>query len=181
MPLNLPGGKIIAGAGGYVNIVSATANAWSRLNVARWEMARDIRTFHKGHSGTYGAIASRITGLDWIVSGRVWWDVGNPPESLLLTGWGCGLQLGMGTAVAQSLYGVSPQQFYAAPSGILKRFTVTDSSEGNDDDVVFADFAVQGNSLIFQLPQQINEFNAYAAQLQALGEWTAPSWFHVMQ
>jgi hypothetical protein len=178
MPYNMPGGKILAGQGSQLNILHPVTELITRLDVAWIEHEQDFRLFHKGHSGTLGAIASRITALDWTIDGVAWWDLGNPPESLLMSGWGCSLQFGLGSPAGQASYGQTPPKFWVFPSGVLRRFKIRASSEGNEDDVVTASFQIAGNSRAFLLPEMAAEYSVYIAQLTALGQ--IPWWLSTM-
>ena len=180
--MNAPGGKIISGMGGYTNIISPFTGVMTRLDVGRWKITREISQFHRAHSGTLGAKVTRTLCYDWSAQFRVWWDIDNPPESLLLTGWGCGIQFGIGSLAGQQLYNPqAQQQFYLAPNAVVRRFEVEDSSEGEDDEIVTADVMVRGGSLLFQLPQQLQAYEIYLAELTTLGQFSGLASFTTMQ
>ena len=182
MPTNMPGGQLIAGIGGYLNIISPFNGNMTRLDAASWQIRRRRKMFRRGHSGSVGgAILSRITALDWTASLKIWWDIGNPPEDLLMSDWGCGIQFGMGSFAAWQAYGIAQQGFYLAPSALLSSFDVDDSSEGNDDDIVTATAEVVGNALLFYLPDQLAQYNAWLQQVTALGQFNGLANFTVMQ
>lgn len=189
MPTNMPGGKLLSGNGGYLNVLSPYTPTWQRLDVAYWEIDKDIRLFRKGHSGTYGIPAVRKTGEAPYVDLQVWWDLANPPEQLLrqaIAGlgmdWGCGLQLGLGSAVQQAAMGVTPQRFYLLPSGILGAFKVLDSSEAENDDIVVADCRVYANaSPLFLIPEDNNDYVAWAAAMSAKGQFSPWAGLSTMQ
>jgi hypothetical protein len=186
MPTNMPGGKIISGMGGYVNAVSPFNGAYSRLDVARWRIQLANSVFSRGHSGTFKGVASRVIAQKWTAQLRVWWDIGNPPYSLLQTSvtgqdWGCGMQLGMGSLAGQQAYGATQQSFWLAPSAVMKDMNVDDSSEGGEEDVVTAEVTMIGNGLIFHLPAALAEYNVYAQQLTALGQFNGLGSLTIMQ
>ena len=187
MANNLPGGRILSGMGGYLNVMNAQQPTWNRLDVATWGIDKDIRMFHKGHSGTLGAIATRKVAEDATVTLKIWWDLGNPPDSLLITTigtgqeWGCGLQLGIGSAAAQAALGQTPQKFYLLPSGMLRRLHVEDSSEGNDDGIVTADATVLANSLLFLMPDQAVAYADYVSALSSQGQFSPYAQLTTMQ
>lgn len=152
MPTNLPGGRILAGIGGYTNVISPFNGTMTRLDLLTWDITRDIRLWRRGHSGTLGAIVSRQVGYDWFATGTGWWDIANPPETTMGSGWGCGVQFGIGSAAGQASYGATQQQFYLAPAAMLSLLHVHDSSEGEEaDGVVTFDYKIMSNALLFLL------------------------------
>lgn len=184
MPLinNMPGGRIFSAMGGYLNVVSPFTQLMQRLDVASWEIDQDPRLFHKGYSGSvHGAILSRVVALDWQVRLKIWWDLGNPPKNLLISGWGCGLQLGMGSKAGQASLGITPQRFWLAPSGLCGGLHTRDSSEGENDDVVTADAVVKGNAPIFLMPDDLADFLDWQTQVVAKGEYVPVPNITVMQ
>jgi hypothetical protein len=181
MPTNMPGGKLISGMGGYTNIISPYNGNMTRLDLASWRISRKMKLFRKGHSGTLNAIATRIVAQDWSAQIKIWWDIGNEPEALLGSGWGCGIQFGMGSYAGQASYGATQQSFYLAPSAMLSSLDVDDSSEGNDDGIVMAQAVVVGNGLLFELPSQLSAYQQYVQILQNLGQFNGLNTFTVMQ
>lgn len=186
MPTNMPGGKILPGAGGYVNVVNPFNGNMTRLDVARHRVSPRNRLFSKGHSGTFTGMATRVVSRPWTAILRVWWDAGNPPYDLLqssTTGhdWGCGMQLGLSSLAAHQTYGITQQRFWLAPNAILEGMDVDDSSEGDEDGVVTAEITVKGNGLIFLLPDALSDYQTYAAALTARGEFNGLANLTIMQ
>jgi hypothetical protein len=186
MPTNLPGGKIISGMGGYINVVSPFNGNMTRLDVAGYHIGLNEVLFSRGHSGTLGGMATRRVAQRWTATLKVWWDVGNPPYSLLQTtvtglDLGCGMQLGMGSLAAATAYGLAQQPFWLAPSAIMESIDLDDSSEGGEDDVVTAQVVMRGNGLIFQLPAALAEYQVYAQQLNAFGQFNGLANLTIMQ
>ena len=183
MPTNMPGGKIISGMGGYLNAISPYDGNMTRLDVASYSIYRKIKMFAKGHSGSIGgAILRRQVAFDWTAQLKVWWDIGNPPTEVLNNqGWGCGIQFGLGSRAGQAQYGVTPQQFYLAPSAIMGDVEIIDSSEGNDDDVVTANVEIGGNASIFLMPNQTADYQVWEILAQNLGQFNGLPSFSVMQ
>jgi hypothetical protein len=180
----MPGGRILSAMGGYVNVISATNGQFARLDILVNDIERDIRVWRSGHSGTLTAIASRAVAYDWTMQAKLWWDIANPPEDLLGSFYGFGLQIGYGSLAAQQLYGLplGQQQFYLAPSCILKRQKMHVNSTGAEDDgVVTADITIVGNSLLFLIPDTLAQYNTYVQQLQALGQFQGLPAFTTMQ
>lgn len=181
MPTNMPGGKLISGMGGYTNIISPYNGTMTHLDVARWEILLRQKLFRKGHSGTLGAIATRVVAQDWRAVLDIWWDIGNDPLSTMGSSWGCGVQFGMSSLSSYQMYGYSAQGFWLAPSAILESLVVTDSSEGNDDGIVTARAEIVANGLLFDMPAALTAYNTYVTQLQALGQFTGLATFTTMQ
>jgi hypothetical protein len=181
MPTDLPGGKILAGTGGYINVVNPYNGTMTRLDVAWWENEITPSVFRRGHSGTMGAKCARWIINDYSVKGRVWWDAGNPPENLLMSNWGCGLQLGISSYAEQNALGITQQKFYLIPDAILSYYKMRDSSEGHEDDIVTADFTVVCNSQQFLMPDMAGQYAEYSAAMGAIGQYSALGTFTTMQ
>jgi len=167
MPTNLPGGKLFAGFGGYINVYPAWVTVPTRLDVAEWKLKKTYLSKKCAHSGTQGAIARRHTGVDWKLNLKVWWDATNPPELLLQSGWTCGVELAIGSPEAWLGYGFTGQGYYASPSGILTEFETTNNSEG--EDIVTQNLIIEGNSHIYLLPNEQASYDTYIAYLRYKG------------
>lgn len=185
MPINLPGSQVLPGADSYVNVINPISGNITRLNVATWSTEEEFRTGpNKADSGSNGFPIRRITGVDSRILLKVWWDASNSPRSLLLQGWGCGLQLGISSLARYQSYGYSAQQFFILLSGMLKSFRTLANSEGNDGEegIIIAEAVVQPNATrLFLLPDEQSDYTLEVARLTLAGQINAPAQFTVMQ
>ena len=138
MPNNLPGGRILASMGAYLNVISPLNGRLTRLDVEQGDIYDAPRTWRRGSSGSLGCINTRRVAVDWSASFTAWWDILNPPWEILQTSswgymdWGCGLQIGIGSLAGQEAYGATVQQFYAAPSCFLRKLQLHQNETGDE-------------------------------------------------
>ena len=189
----IAGGNKIAGKGGYLEcwnwtgITGATGSQpkpinLTRLDVVRWEM------FDKGTcppmwgSGSFGATRRRKVITDWHVQARVWWAYDNAPELAFTQGDGMALRLKIGADAAWIGDGIEPGiltgtgltfiSYYIAPLGVWTNQHPICPSEGDEDGIVYEDFSIEGDSLMWYIADQTAEdlFYAYVALLATQGE-----------
>lgn len=164
--INIPGGSLISGMGGWVqkNTVGLSPEIASagRLDVSRWIGKRIYRTVEATHSGCYGRIARRRTALDFMAFFEVVFDATNPPEWMLEANASVSVQLRFGDAIAYVGTGIE-QKRYVAPSVLLADVQTTDDSTGTD--VVRQVCQIQSNSGVFLLPEEQSDYTQYLAYL----------------
>jgi hypothetical protein len=203
-----PGGNILTGAGGYLQLWNwqsggsitspPTPINYRYLDVAFWRLKRDKKPKRLSYSGCFGSTRRRYIINDWAIECRVWWDYLRPPEVQLQDGDTLAIKLvisaesnwqgsaftrrngfesvppdvtnpptifanGAGILPAGSTFIPS----YCAPQGLLTTQLVSDSSEGNEDGVVFQDVILESDSLLWYVgsTQDASNYGSYVTQL----------------
>ncbi len=187
------GPNIVAGKGGYIQFwnwtgITGTTGAeprstnLARLDVVRWEAFGSLSAPPMWGSGSFGAMRRRVVISDWKVHARVWWDFTNPPELVATQGDGMALRLKIGADETWNgtddepglLYEQDSKfiPYYFAPLCVWSNRHQTCPSEGDDDGIVFQDFQIEGDSLLWYVDSQETETlaKAYVAALAAQGE-----------
>lgn len=165
---NLPGGRLIAAIGSNILVQPLGGGTVINLNVAGYQVTRKPRIKETPHSGAaFGEIFRRKTGEDWQADFKVWWDINNPPDILLQSGWGVSMRFNLGSAAAFAGYGEA-QQYYISPCAMLTNFSVSTYNQGDEE--VFANMSMAGNSMIFLMPAELTTYSQYLTTYAALGQ-----------
>jgi hypothetical protein len=189
----IPGGFLIAGIGGFVNVQGVVGPNGSyvpgavpvRLHVGRWAVNRIYRNEEVTHSGSYGAILRRRVGLDYQFRAEIPFDLRTPPDMLLESGNSVALTFWMGASESYptdraeynvaSAISVMKRRCYWTPSALLDVATPVCDSTGTR--IIRYDVQGSGNSLMFMLPDEIDQARAYLAYegLDTIGGITLPT------
>lgn len=183
---NLAGGSLYAGMGGFLKIfpnnqpqvvsnydaigfdpLTLFGNQAYILDIAEWQLTKVFNSKKCTHSGSFGAINRRRTGIDWMATIKVFWDARNPPENLIQTGYGFAVNLFIGDYRAW-IANNETQRVWTAPSAYAKQLIATNNSEG--DEIYTEEWLIEGNSHISLLPDEQAFYDQYIAFLQSRNE-----------
>jgi hypothetical protein len=209
--MNMPGGRLVAGIGGYIQTWAWQAGDtyvpkpinYNFVDVAWWVLERNTLSATNWYSGSIGAMRRREVADDWRIRCRVWWDANFPPEGAFLGGDSLCTKLTIGAEDAwtgqvlshrrrtlenwpvgspESLvnqftgvangdglleFGDSFIPYYIAPLCVVTADGMTDDSRG--DDIVFSDWIIEGDSLLWNIFSQ-NAVQNYYSYLAALND-----------
>jgi len=208
----MPGGNLISGMGGYLQLwnwtnstistgVTPAPQLYNYLDVAYWQLRRQWISPMLTYSGCLGATRRRFVASDWTLHARVWWDYNFPPEIVFQNGDTLAVKLVIGAESTWSGfpvprtttfqadtpypfcnqqvvgfpangYGILPEgatflPSYCSPMGIFSAQDVYDSSEGNEDGIVYQDVQIEGDSWMYYLHNN-NDAAAYTQYVQTL-------------
>lgn len=167
---NLPGGKILHGFGGSLQISQVnTPSVFTTLNVASWNLHPVHYLGECSHSGTVGSNTRRMVMEDWSADVKLWWEADAPPELYLNTGWGVGCRFNISSPAQWAAYD-SVAHYWYAPSAILETQDILNSSESKGKEgIVTVNAKLQANSLIFLLPTEQTQCDIYLMDLRGKG------------
>ena len=178
----IPGGKVFGGTGGRIyvgdlgdmslltdtdTVPDPDGDLPTFFDVAQWQLQSLYHNAECPHSGCYGAIARRVVAYDFRFSASIPFDYDNPPEQLLNYPQSVGLRFNLADVTqeptAQAL-NIDPgdQKFYFAPSALIDdAVPVLDAAR----DVIRIQVRGSGNSIIFLLPDESDDWNDYKQYL----------------
>lgn len=93
----LPGGNLLSGSGGYLQLwnwqaIGSSSDPAARpinyrwMDVAWWRLVRTRKTKKLAYTGCVGSTRRRLISRDWELHCRVWWDYARAPELQLEDG-----------------------------------------------------------------------------------------------
>lgn len=171
------------------------------MDVAHWRFIQHRVAKALTYSGCFGATRRRLICTDWEIHARVWWDFARPPEIQLTTGDTLAVKLTIGAEstwqgsaytrrnnfegqpsptnpaiISANGLGILPQggtflPCYCTPQGTLTLLASSDSSEGDEDGIVWQDIKIKGDSLLWYLSSQQDQgdYAIYLAKLANQG------------
>ena len=178
-----PGGLIPSGMGGRVYAGNLDVNLNQAMtgidlppgvlatDVGRWSLQARAILAECPHSGCYGAIARRVVAYDWRATLSIPYDYLQPPDINFNAPQSVAVRFNIGDVDQDPLLASQnfalDQQFYVAPSAFLE--AVQPVLDGAGRDVVRIDLSLAGNSLIFRLPAQLDQYTDYKNYLVSRG------------
>lgn len=172
------GGALVSSFGGSLgfqafqgilpNVGAAPSiNFQTKLDVARWELAKEWVSDDTTHSGSFGAAGIDVTCITWRLAAELLWDAYAPPNFLVAEGAPASLSSYFDAGYQFWAYVGSPvnfpvsvgQTYFFSPSAKARMCTTVSDSAGKKK--VRARIDVIGNAPIFALGGSINDLGPY--------------------
>lgn len=137
--MNLPGGRLIAGIGSYIQIWNWSTNGVSQpikinynyINVVTAELTAIRNAPSLWHSGCFGAMRHRAVCADWNIHGYIWYDYSSPPDLVFTQGNSLAFKLLLGADVSWT----------GNPGDLIRQANFVGNDQANSTPV-----NIQGNS-----------------------------------